>query len=522
MRYLFIFCLFILTASSNSAVYGQNDREKLLTYCHTKDSNTKVVCDIRFSNPLNRPIAKDITVKWNPSGKTVPATYNDFNPNRDSTAWLFLIDRTKSMISGKNSKTTKAIKQDITTLINNIGNHRSIGIYTFADDMKELAPVGSPKSTLLAAIKKLKLNGTSTGLFKQTEQALKKLDEVKGVKRKALVVLSDGFSEETEKELYKNNVLSFAKQKGIVIYGIGYKWSAQPLALDSINRLANETSGPKIEVDAGTRRIPQSFMDFFYERMENGGTAEFEAQAGKDGAKPSFTLFANLGDRVLKKDTVLTAPPPERGMVHWWNGLPDKKKYIYGGLGAGAFSLLLALLWLTTRRRGRGMAHDDPITEDFINAPLTDDFATAATDQLGGGMGAGAPETLATAIGAGGAANVFGSAAETQILSSAGGDKTYAWFDRVGSSERLPVQKTVVNIGRHDDNDVSFAEDSVHRRHATMHITPQREFIITNLAPDDGNVVQVNGNKVTGNTKLNDGDRVKLGVVELIFQIQEL
>jgi len=102
---------------------------------------------------------------------------------------------------------------------------------------------------------------------------------------------------------------------------------------------------------------------------------------------------------------------------------------------------------------------------------------------------------------------------------AAGSGAVYAWLERLDASgQRIAVKATSVRIGRHEDNDLRFEEPSVHRRHAVLHITPQREFVITDLSGEGGNGVKVNSKRVE-KAELHDGDVVEIGTVRLKFHV---
>ncbi len=101
----------------------------------------------------------------------------------------------------------------------------------------------------------------------------------------------------------------------------------------------------------------------------------------------------------------------------------------------------------------------------------------------------------------------------------AGPGPVYAWLEKLdGSGQRIAVKATSLRIGRHEDNDLRFEEPEVHRRHAVLHSTPQREFIITDLSGQGGNGVKVNSKKIE-KAQLRDGDVVEIGPVRLKFHL---
>jgi hypothetical protein len=80
----------------------------------------------------------------------------------------------------------------------------------------------------------------------------------------------------------------------------------------------------------------------------------------------------------------------------------------------------------------------------------------------------------------------------------------------------LPRARTLVRIGRQEDNDIRLPHKSVHRHHAILHRTPEGAFVVMDLSGRDGNGVTVNGLR-KNEVRLADGDLVQLGDVALRF-----
>ena len=225
-----------------------------------------------------------------------------------------------------------------------------------------------------------------------------------------------------------------------------------------------------------------------------------------------------VGGRTLTREvTVLNYTPPS-GIWAWWTSLEPWKQYTYGGVAGGISLLALVFgVWAIRRRgrpRGEWESGDHPITTDPLPAGLS---SYPQTEPLGetmvGGTLYGGP-TAPLSLGSG------ASNKATRILASrdTGNGQVYAWLTRLDSSDRLPIRETSVRIGRHEDNDLKLDEESVHRRHAVVHMTPQREFVITDLSGNEGNHVYVNDQRCEKKS-LRDGDVIKLGKVQLRFQV---
>ncbi len=96
-----------------------------------------------------------------------------------------------------------------------------------------------------------------------------------------------------------------------------------------------------------------------------------------------------------------------------------------------------------------------------------------------------------------------------------------ATLQLVGSdATSLPLEGTMVRIGRHEENDIRLASKTVHRYHAVVHLTPDRHYVLTDLSGADGNGVVVNGERVEQAT-LQPDDVIELGEVKLRFCLGE-
>ena len=91
----------------------------------------------------------------------------------------------------------------------------------------------------------------------------------------------------------------------------------------------------------------------------------------------------------------------------------------------------------------------------------------------------------------------------------------------VGEEGRVHrLRGSIVRIGRHGDNDVQLASQTVHRYHAVLHATPTQGHVITDLSGPEGNGVVVNGARIEHAT-LAPGDEIELGDVHLRFSLSE-
>ena len=83
----------------------------------------------------------------------------------------------------------------------------------------------------------------------------------------------------------------------------------------------------------------------------------------------------------------------------------------------------------------------------------------------------------------------------------------------VGGRDNFPLDKPVVNIGRHSDNDLILDEPHVSRHHAQLRAINNR-FVIFDVGSTGG--LLINGKNINQAT-LQPGDVIRIGLVNLIF-----
>jgi len=87
----------------------------------------------------------------------------------------------------------------------------------------------------------------------------------------------------------------------------------------------------------------------------------------------------------------------------------------------------------------------------------------------------------------------------------------------VGSGARPhQLNGSMIRIGRHEDNDIQLASQTVHRYHAVLHVTPRQTYVVTDLSGPEGNGVLVNAVRVE-QAELKTGDVLELGEAKLRF-----
>ena len=94
-----------------------------------------------------------------------------------------------------------------------------------------------------------------------------------------------------------------------------------------------------------------------------------------------------------------------------------------------------------------------------------------------------------------------------------------AWLEVAhshGSATRLPLDRPMLRIGRHDENDICIADASVRGYHALIYWSPEDAFQIRDLTAAEEAGVIVNGQPIDA-ASLRKGDLIELGDVRMRF-----
>src|SRR5438105_8769204 len=87
--------------------------------------------------------------------------------------------------------------------------------------------------------------------------------------------------------------------------------------------------------------------------------------------------------------------------------------------------------------------------------------------------------------------------------------------DDEGRKTVVPLVREEITIGRQDGNTIRLTERNVSRRHARL-VKENGNVVIEDLGSYNG--VRVNGEKITGPTKIKEGDLVEIGDYDLGIQ----
>lgn len=486
------------------AVSGATRAEavELATHCREDSSVTPAVirCQIRADKAM-----KVDNVSVYVAGNDTPISGTDFaeyDHEEKTSAWLFLVDRSDR----RRRQTIKKIGATVVKLGNNRSGKRKFAIGVFDNTLKILAEFSDNKEEFDSQARKIAAGGDATELYRITKKAIEWLSEEQA-DRRALVIMSDGKAE--DKGFRRSDVISAARKHGVVIYGVGYaERSRDTPDLQVLRRLADETQGPYVVANRSTRELPKAFHDAFTQYLENGGevTIPIGALSGEvnlrikvefdGGASASNNSAVTVTAQAAEPAGEPSAPPsggdgdgqadkPKTFVAKLLDAV-KKNKTAAGLAGGGLLAMLFGAIVLGLKSRRK----PPPLP------PISMEPLPTSEPSKGGRR-----RTVVTA----------------PTLTNDPSQVVYGWFQFLDAgATKVPITATTVRIGRHSDNDLRIANDSVHRQHAVMHMTPAKKFVIRDLGTKNG--VYVNSSRQE-QTEIVDGDLIELGEVRMRFSV---
>lgn len=459
----------LLLVGTVTAAAGE--RPALLRCAFTAPSGQpQATCQIGPATDLGR--IQHVT--WRREGRTgtVDARYTPFAPG-GSGAVLFHVDRGDKA----RAKIVTTMATDLIRLVDSargIGPGVRVGLTLGSDRFDIPAQLGTNRDDVARALFSLKADGAIGDTARLAGQAIG-LVAAAPEDRRVLVIASDGKPEDAA--YGSDTLVNLAQSRRVIVNAVLYRDGSDAPGAIGLRRLVEETGGVLVESLAGAR-LDDAAVTRFGQFLRSGGTATFPLDARdprgryvvgveiEGGARLSGTFSADVDpDRVVADaSTPRAAPVPVAAP-----GAP--------GLAEGT-------------GLDRAFA--------FVSKTLA---ANPRILQLVGGI-------LALLIALG--------------LAS-------AWLRRRGiraylqieddPGTRIPVRANGVRLGRHSDNDIRFAERSVHRYHALLMRDPDSQrYVITDVSRDQArsNGVVVNS-EIVKRAELAHGDLVELGEVRFRF-----
>jgi hypothetical protein len=410
--------------------------------------------------------------------------YDPFNYKLRTPVYLILVQRNAHPKDAA-SEIEKIVK---------IEGKRSFGVAAFGERFEESAKLGSTEAEIKKALGKIKFDKAArTTLYASIREAVQKLAAFPA-DRKALVVVSDGRS--VQDSYAEKDAIDEARKNNVAIFSIAMTSTSDNSAnLVALRKLAEDTDG--IFIDAGSsppHALPGDKATKFYDFLENGGALRLKTTDVPQDSNLSIRAnIAGTGTSLAaEKIPVIAAATGDvwRNVSSWTRSNPMSVAAL-AVMTAGLLTLGFAMT-----RRARAPA---PI----VGAPGAADEDYERTSKYGrSGDPTALRENSDTVI-------------LTPMNDRGAPDKVYAWLQFLdANSTRVPIGSTSVRIGRHQDNDICLQNNSVHRQHAVLHMSPEHRFVIRDLGTSNG--VVVNSRRVD-QKELADGDLIELGEVRARF-----
>lgn len=311
------------------------------------ETRTQISCAFQTVDP-----GKPTTVRLQINGKAIKAPDVTAYPASDeTTAILFLVDISDPARAATVASNVAAIR----TLVDKLPPHQKIGLATFDSNFTLLAPIGSSRDKLNAALATLRAGGAATEFYKNILAGSKTLDSY-AADRKALVLFSDGKAE--DRAYGRDDAVKALSDAHISVIGLGYAETPADLpSLQTIERLSKETGGAFFAASQA-RTLPENFYRAPFSSVESGGRFRFDRTRLSGTIQVKADILA--GDRALQSFTVQVDANANRSFGQ--NLIAFVKAYWPFLLG-GLFVLALGITLLIRHRRRR--MREMPVAVDY-------------------------------------------------------------------------------------------------------------------------------------------------------------
>jgi len=305
-------------------------------------------------------------------------------------------------------------------------------------------------------------------------------------KNRLFVVLSTG-KNNSKSTISSSECVNRAKELGIPVYAVTYLPSDTAYAAGMMmNRVCIRTNGKNVharsQIDiinalADFFSIPspaymsESAYDLVFQVQPENGINHSGIELNFRGAREIFTV----------SDGSSTSLIPE-----------DYKLYLW--ISIGILGLVVVIMILVNVISGRGKTQSNAEPVELPSAPIQEPrplFVKGAVQ---------APVKPAP------------SAVEPPVEPKPGQPVVLVSMD--GRTATYPLSKAETTIGRHENNDICLAEQTVTGKHAIIHLKG-KEISITDLGSTNGTFV--NGERIR-NKQIVHGDKIRLGNVELTLK----
>ena len=435
-----------------------------------------------------------------------PFPNNPLNTN----AILVLVDTSIGSTKAPRDHTIAENKQFISALLTRAQSRDFIGVFSFANDLVEVAPFGSPFSEIHKKIAPLKANGLGTRIYRAGLSAVEKLAALP-VARKALIIISDGKDEDNGFTM--DDLLKEANRQHVIIYALGCPETGADIpALGGLEKIATETRGlymrAPIGTDSGQRlKANASFAQAILDSIATGGEVVVPLENADPSAKILFKITTRNGETLRythQRPPINHAPlatPTPVAVAPTPAASPSPTPIPSAPPAAPVAPTPSAT----------------PIPPVATHAtPAPPDAVTPTQKSPAAPEGVTGRFSTANLISGGSVVLLIAAVWVLRMRKPKAVDAPPAAYLQMQDAESkcVPLFKTANRIGRRPDNDIVFTNTSVSGYHAEIHIQRDGTYYITDLG--SGNGISVNEER-TVQSDLKDGDLIELGEVRFRF-----
>lgn len=227
---------------------------------------------------------------------------------------------------------------------------------------KDLVHIYNSKnnSKLVKALKKIKISGQMTELWRNTIEALKELQKT-NQRRKILVLMSDGDAEDTPAYPI-SDAINYAKAHNIRIASLAYR---DTIGVQNLRKIAEETSGKLWVADKKTQKVSEKLYKEFSQFVDS----QFIVSVPKDILSPSLNGKQNVKFlfQKNKQEKNITITLPTKKIITTRSFWKKNKLYLLAGAATILLLLLLLLLKPKKEEETEDIPEKDPIP--FIPKP---------------------------------------------------------------------------------------------------------------------------------------------------------
>ncbi|MBT4511571.1 MAG: VWA domain-containing protein [Chloroflexi bacterium] len=432
-----------------------------------------------------------------------------FSDTQEGTDLVLILDTSGTM----KGIPLEDAKRAITELLQYATSDDRFTIITFNDDARLTAELGIDRQSLNYLVEEIEVAGTQSALFKAVVRGIRYLQDKGRVGRRAVMVVSDGH-DESSGAYTLDDCIREARTGDIPVFSLGFS-KGQEIYLENLEKMAERTGG-RYAYAATSGELSGLYQDM-YERLRKQYILVCEAPQNLQ-ERQQYPLRVSLRHRgqLTAVSSVFTTPripvPPE----------PEKNNSSLFWLGGGLLLILAGCggFWWWSRKKEGGVKKSGKQGAKKRKPQPAQGKETAPAKEPT--QESPQPVEKQDLSSSSSQAEV---PLDKEIPKRRRGDtvlmrKPVLWAELVeiaeaGEGERFPLWGERVGIGTRPGNDLVLNDQAISGNHVWLIKSGQRVEL-----EDRGstNGTFVNGERIK-KTDLRDGDRIRMGVSEFIFQL---